>query len=119
VCRRRIKRERPRKVVGWWGTVDSKHFCTRIGPSQLQPFKKGFAHFAVEGGVPVVPVALSGKDLWLRKKIEVFVGEPISPDGKTIDEVVSLGEQAVRDLLPVYVEPPARKPLRRWLTGPF
>jgi 1-acyl-sn-glycerol-3-phosphate acyltransferase len=86
----------------------------------LQPFKKGFAHFAVEGRVPVVPVALSGpKDLWLRKKIEVFIGEPISPDGKTIDEVVSRGEQAVRDLLPVYVEPPGRKPLRRWLTGLF
>ena len=87
---------------------------------ELQPFKRGFAHFAVEGGVPVVPVALSGtKDLWLGKRIEVFVGEPISTAGKTIDEVLSLGAEAVRHLLPAYVEPPGRKPLRRWLTGLF
>ena len=87
---------------------------------ELQPFKKGFAHFAVEGGVPVVPVALSGtKDLWLGKKIDVFIGEPISPAGKTVDEVLSLGKEAVGKLLPQYVEPPGRKPLRRWLTGLF
>ena len=93
-----------------------------IGPreGELRSFKRGFAHFAVEGGVPVVPVGLSGtKDLWLRKKIEVFIGEPISPAGKTVDEVHRLGEEAVRSLLPAYVEPPGRKPLRRWLTGLF
>lgn len=93
-----------------------------IGPreGELQPFKRGFAHFAVEGGVPVVPVGLSGtKDLWLRKKIEVFIGEPISPVGKTVDEVHDLGAKAVRQLLPAYSEPPGRKPLRRWLTGLF
>ena len=87
---------------------------------QLQPFKKGFAHFAVEGAVPVVPIGLSGtKDLWLRKRIQVLIGEPISPVDKTVDEVLSLGEEAVRKLLPVYVEPRGRKPLRRWLTGLF
>jgi 1-acyl-sn-glycerol-3-phosphate acyltransferase len=93
-----------------------------IGPreGEIQPFKRGFAHFAVEGGVPVVPVGLSGtKDLWLGKKIQVFVGEPISSAGKTVDEVVSLGAEAVRRLLPAYVEPPGRKPLRRWLTSLF
>jgi 1-acyl-sn-glycerol-3-phosphate acyltransferase len=93
-----------------------------IGPreGEIQPFKRGFAHFAVEGGVPVVPVGLSGtKDLWLGKKIEVFIGEPISPAGKTVDEVVSLGAEVVGRLLPAYVEPPGRKPLRRWLTGLF
>jgi 1-acyl-sn-glycerol-3-phosphate acyltransferase len=93
-----------------------------IGPreGELQPFKKGFAHFAVEGGVPVVPVGLSGpRDLWLRKKIEVFIGEPISTAGKTVDEVHRLGAEAVRRLLPAYVEPLGRKPLRRWLTGLF
>ena len=86
----------------------------------LQPFKRGFAHFSVEAGVPVVPVGLSGtKDLWLRKKIEVFIGEPISPAGKDFDEVLRLGPEAVRNLLPSYVEPTGRKPLRRWLTGLF
>jgi 1-acyl-sn-glycerol-3-phosphate acyltransferase len=93
-----------------------------IGPreGELQPFKRGFAHFAVEGKVPVVPVALSGtKDLWLGKKIEVFIGEPISPAGKDFEEVLRLGPEAVRALLPAYVEPAGRKPLRRWLTGLF
>jgi 1-acyl-sn-glycerol-3-phosphate acyltransferase len=93
-----------------------------IGPreGELQPFKKGFAHFAVEGGVPVVPVGLSGpKDLWLRKKIEVFIGQPISTAGRTVDEVHRLGAEAVGAILPNYVDPPGRKPLRRWLTGLF
>jgi 1-acyl-sn-glycerol-3-phosphate acyltransferase len=93
-----------------------------IGPQEgeLQSFKKGFAHFAVEGHVPVVPVGLSGtKDVWLRKTIEVTIGEPISTAGKTVDEVHRLGAEAVGGLLPPYREPPGRKPLRRWLTGLF
>jgi hypothetical protein len=49
----------------------------------------------------------------------VFIGEPISPVGKTVDEVHDLGAEAVRQLLPAYSEPPGRKPLRRWLTGLF
>lgn len=63
-------------------------------------------------------MGLSGtKDLWLGKRIEMLVGEPISPARKSLDEVLGLGTQAVRNLLPIYVEPPGRKPLRRWLTG--
>src|SRR5207245_10986171 len=40
-----------------------------FGPSegQLLPFKKGFAHFAVSSGVPVLPIALAGMT-------EIFVG---------------------------------------------
>lgn len=37
------------------------------GPTEgeLMPFHRGFAHFALKAGVPVIPVALSGtKDLW-------------------------------------------------------
>ncbi len=93
-----------------------------MGPTEgeLQPFKKGFAHFAVEAGVPVVPVGLSGpKDVWLGKRIEVNIGEPISPVGKTVDEVHRLGAEAVGRLLPPYREPSGPKPLRRWLTGLF
>lgn len=93
-----------------------------FGPreGELLPFKRGFAHFAVESGVPVVPVAMSGpKDVWLGKRIRVFIGDPISPAGRTVDEVHDLGEKAVAALLPRYVEPPGPKPLRRWLTGLF
>src|SRR5207245_9386482 len=52
------------------------------GPAegQLMPFKKGFAHFAIKAGVPVIPVALSGtNDLWLRKRSVVVIGEALGP----------------------------------------
>ena len=93
-----------------------------FGPREgvLLPFKKGFAHFAVDAGVPVIPVGLAGmKELWLGKRLSMRIGRPIDPAGKTVDEVHRLGEEAVTALLPPYVDPPGRKPLRRWLTGLF
>ena len=93
-----------------------------FGPreGELLPFKSGFAHFAVDAGVPVLPVGLAGmKDLWLGKRLVVRIGAPIPTTGKTVDEVLRLGEDAVHTLLPDYHEPPGRKPLRRWLTGLF
>jgi 1-acyl-sn-glycerol-3-phosphate acyltransferase len=93
-----------------------------FGPreGQLLPFKRGFAHFAVEAGVPVLPVGLGGmKELWLGKRLVIRIGEPILTTGKTVDEVLDSGEKAVNALLPKYVEPPGSKPLRRWLTGLF
>jgi 1-acyl-sn-glycerol-3-phosphate acyltransferase len=87
---------------------------------ELLPFKRGFAHFAVDAGVPVVPVGLAGmRDLWLGKRLVVRIGAPIPTTGKTIDAVHRLGEEAVTELLPAYQEPAGRKPLRRWLTGLF
>jgi 1-acyl-sn-glycerol-3-phosphate acyltransferase len=93
-----------------------------FGPreGELLPFKKGFAYFAVESGVPVLPVGLAGmKDLWLGKRLVVRIGAPIPTAGKTVDEVLRLGEDAVAKLVPPYVETGGRKPLRRWLTGLF
>jgi 1-acyl-sn-glycerol-3-phosphate acyltransferase len=93
-----------------------------VGPreGELQPFKKGFAHFAASSGAPVVPVALTGpRDVWLGKRIEARIGPPITPAGKSVDELHELGRRAVAELLPAYVEPPGPKPLRRWLTGLF
>lgn len=93
-----------------------------FGPreGQLLPFKKGFAYFAVESAVPVLPVGLAGmKELWLGKRLVIRIGAPIPIAGKTVDEVHRLGEEAVADLVPSYEEPHGRKPLRRWLTGLF
>jgi 1-acyl-sn-glycerol-3-phosphate acyltransferase len=93
-----------------------------FGPREggLLPFKKGFAHFAVDAGVPVVPIALTGtKDLWLGKTIALRVGAPIPSEGRTVDQLFELGRKAVAELLPPYHEPPGRKPLRVWLTGLF
>ena len=93
-----------------------------FGPreGELLPFKKGFAYFAVESAVPVLPVGLAGmKDLWLGKRLVVRIGTPISITGKTVDEVHRLGEAAVTELVQAYEEPRGRKLLRRWLTGLF
>jgi 1-acyl-sn-glycerol-3-phosphate acyltransferase len=93
-----------------------------FGPreGEILPFKKGFAHFAVSGAVPVVPVGLSGpKDIWLGKRIRVFIGEPIQAAGRTVDDMHQAGAEAVARLLPAYREPAGPKPLRRWLTGLF
>jgi 1-acyl-sn-glycerol-3-phosphate acyltransferase len=84
---------------------------------ELQGFKKGFAHFAISGHVPVLPVALTGtKDLWLGKHIELRIGPPVETGGMQVDELVELARDRVRQLLPPYTEPPGRKPLRRLLT---
>ena len=89
------------------------------GPKEggLLPFHKGFAHFAIKAGVPVVPVALSGtKDLWLRKRIEVVIGEPIPTSGQNAEALTQLAFARMSRILPAYTEPPGPKLLRNWLT---
>jgi 1-acyl-sn-glycerol-3-phosphate acyltransferase len=92
------------------------------GPTEgeLLPFKKGFAHFAIKAGVPVIPVALSGtKDLWFRKRIRVVIGKPLLPAGKDPATLTQEGQERVAQLMPAYSEPPGRKLLRRQLTHLF
>jgi 1-acyl-sn-glycerol-3-phosphate acyltransferase len=80
-------------------------------------WKTGFAHFAVDNRVPVLPIALSGThDLWLRKALRVTIGSPIEVAGLSVEQVAQLGRSAVAALLPRYEEPPGRKLLRRRLT---
>ncbi|HZQ49731.1 MAG TPA: 1-acyl-sn-glycerol-3-phosphate acyltransferase [Candidatus Dormibacteraeota bacterium] len=87
---------------------------------ELLPFHKGFAHFAIKAGVPVVPVGLSGcKDVWFRKKIRMFVGEPIPSAGQDPAALTELAHERVRALVPPYVEPAGPKPLRKFLTHLF
>lgn len=92
------------------------------GPTEgeLLPFKKGFAHFAIKAGVPVVPAAFSGtKDLWFRKRIRVVIGQPILPAGHDADSLTAIAFQRVKELLPAPVEQPGRRLLRRQLTNLF
>jgi 1-acyl-sn-glycerol-3-phosphate acyltransferase len=92
------------------------------GPREgaLLPFHKGFAHFAIKAGVPVVPVALSGtKDLWFRKRIKVVIGAPIPTAGKTPDALTDLAFQSMQGILPSYSEPSGRKLFRHRLTNLF
>jgi 1-acyl-sn-glycerol-3-phosphate acyltransferase len=92
------------------------------GPKEgeLLPFKKGFAHFAIQAKVPVVPVALSGtKDLWFRKRIRVVVGKPLLTEGQDPATLTEVAFQEIKKLMPPYSEPPGPKPLRRQLTHLF
>jgi 1-acyl-sn-glycerol-3-phosphate acyltransferase len=92
------------------------------GPAEggLMPFHKGFAHFAIKAGVPVVPVGLSGtKDVWFRKTIKVLVGQPIPSQGRDAASLTDLAYERVRALIPEYREPSGPKPLRRFLTHLF
>ena len=92
------------------------------GPSEgeIMPFKKGFAHFAIENHVPVLPVALSGtQDLWLRKTVRMIVGPPIETGGQTVDSLVEVAEDRMRELLPAYSDRAGVKLLRRRLTRLF
>jgi len=83
-------------------------------------FKKGFAHFAIQAGVPVVPVGLAGtKDLWFRKRIRIAIGPGMSPIGHTPESLTDAGYQRVKELMPACVEEPGRKLLRRQLTNLF
>jgi 1-acyl-sn-glycerol-3-phosphate acyltransferase len=110
--------ERCLKAGGVVAVFPEGDFGPREG--ELLPFKKGFAHFAVAAGVPIVPVGLAGmKEIWLGKRLFVNIGDPIPGAGKSVDEVHRLGRDAVHAVLPAYREPPGRKPLRRWLTGLF
>ena len=87
---------------------------------ELLPFHKGFAHFAIKAGIPVVPVVLSGtKDLWFRKRIKVVVGEPLPTEGADPAALTVLAFQRMKALLPAYIEPPGPKLLRHRLTHLF
>lgn len=84
---------------------------------EVQLMKRGFAHFAVDNRVPVVAIALSGtKDLWLRKSIQMRVGEPIDPGDRDPDVLFETVSDRLRELVPTYSEPPGPKLLRRFLT---
>lgn len=92
------------------------------GPTEgeVMPFKKGFAHFAIENHVPVLPVALSGtQDLWLRKPVRLVVGEVIESDGETVESLVLRAQIRMRELLPRYQDPGGVKLLRKPLTHLF
>jgi len=94
----------------------------RYGPAEgeLCPFHKGFAHFAIKAGVPVIPVALSGtQDLWLRKPVKVVIGKALPTTGADPTALTDLAFQTMKQMLPAYVEPPGRKLLRNKLTHMF
>ena len=48
---------------------------------RLRPLRKGVAHFALQAGVPIVPVAIDGADrLRPFSRVTVSIGAPVYPD---------------------------------------
>jgi 1-acyl-sn-glycerol-3-phosphate acyltransferase len=74
----------------------------RSDDARLMPFKKGGAAFAIDAGLPLVPIAIAGSERVLPKHslmvspgtITVKVGEPIETRGLTIDDREALTERA-------------------------
>ena len=49
--------------------------------SALRPLKNGIGYFALQAGVPISPVAVTGTEsLWPLRRIEVVVGPTVLPD---------------------------------------
>jgi 1-acyl-sn-glycerol-3-phosphate acyltransferase len=47
----------------------------------LRPLRNGIGYFALQAGVPVVPVAVTGADRLIPlRPIEVSIGPPVLPD---------------------------------------
>jgi len=87
---------------------------------ELMPFHKGFAHFAIKAGVPVIPVVLSGtKDLWLRKRIRVVIGDALPSADQDPAALTDLAFRKMTAMMPAYAEPAGRKRLRDKLTHLF
>ena len=87
---------------------------------ELMPFHKGFAHFAIKAGAPVIPVVLSGtKDLWLRKRIRVVIGDALPSADQDPAALTDLAFRKMTAMMPAYAEPAGRKRLRDKLTHLF
>jgi 1-acyl-sn-glycerol-3-phosphate acyltransferase len=79
---------------------------TRSKTAELLPFKDGAFRLAIEAGVPILPLAVSGTSTALRKHdwrfgksvAEVRVLEPVETTGLTLDDVPELRAR-VRDTI--------------------
>lgn len=67
---------------------------TRVARGEIGDYKTGAARLAVRTGAPVVPVAITSAKCWPRKSflkkpgvVDVSVGEPISTQGRSHEEV--------------------------------
>jgi len=113
---------------------DHVHRCLSVGGSilifpegrcgdtegELLPFKKGFAHFALRSGVPVLPMSITGtRTLWLRSRIDITIGEAIDTTGMDVDRLTNAGRAAVAATMRPYRGRGGPKLLKRRLTRLF
>lgn len=80
--------------------------------AKLRPLKKGIAHFALQAGVPIVPVAIEGADrLRLGGTISLTVGRPVYPDAPAwwnpSRRVLKVVDSVRRAILTAFRRPPS------------
>jgi 1-acyl-sn-glycerol-3-phosphate acyltransferase len=90
----------------------------------IAELQQGAAHISVAANMPLLPVGLTGtRELWLRRKLIMRIGKPISPDDFTGDlrtrlrDMTSTLDGQMRALLPGDIKHPRIKLLRKWLTN--
>lgn len=91
---------------------------TRSPTGELQPFKSGGFHLALEAKVPILPVTVSGSHRIARKgslridsgTIKVTFGKPIPTRGLTLEQREGLKAQ-VRDAISQGYDPELQVPL--------
>jgi len=81
----------------WWIVIFPEG--TRTAPGSTRRYKTGGVRLAVRTGTPVVPIAVNSGECWPRKaflkspgEITIVIGKPISPAGKTVEELAALVE---------------------------
>ena len=69
---------------------------TRVMPGQKKPFKIGGAVVSEQTGYAVLPVAHNAGEFWPRHSwikwpgtVRVVIGSPISPEGKTVEQIIA------------------------------
>ena len=83
---------------------------------ELQPLRRGVAHFAGDSSVPVVGVGIAGtRELWRGKSIVLRIGATVQPTG-SLDRDMAAIEGALRAALPPYPESPGARRPWPWLT---
>lgn len=90
----------------------------------LRPLKKGVAHFALQAGVPIVPIAVEGVDrLRPFRPVRVSIGRPIRPDPPTWWEfnrrVQRVIDQVRAGILHAFGRAQDRPPRPGWFRGLF
>jgi 1-acyl-sn-glycerol-3-phosphate acyltransferase len=92
----------------------------------ISELQQGAAHMSVVTDTPLLPAGLTGtSELWLRRKLIMRIGKPISPDDFEGDlrtrlrDITSTLDHRMRALLPGDTEHPKVKLLRKWLTNLF
>lgn len=83
---------------GWWIVIFPEG--TRTPPGSTRRYKTGGSRLSVRTGTPVVPIAVNSGEAWPRRaflkvpgKVTISIGPPISPEGRTAEQVGALVER--------------------------